>query len=128
MTFGYRGSTYQVRKVVPPAFATSANALFISVVLKPDKPTQYAFPLSDDSQHEPSNKAQEIITYPTTVYFDPFRENRVPFVLMNPAFGGGSTMRVGVGGVVVVAVTGGGLVVAGLVETVPVAVPGMHWE
>jgi len=30
--------------------------------------------------------------------------------------------------VVVVVVTGAGLVVAGLVETVPVAVPGMHWE
>ena len=38
-------TTYQVRTVVPPALAISANAVFMSAVLYPIKPTQYELPL-----------------------------------------------------------------------------------
>ena len=37
--------TYQVRTVVPPALAISANAVFMSAVLYPIRPTQYELPL-----------------------------------------------------------------------------------
>lgn len=75
------------RTVVPPAAAISEKALFISVVLYPDNPTQYAFPLRINVRARKTERAQ-VTTHPTTVYFEPFRVNLVPEVLTNPVEAG----------------------------------------
>lgn len=92
---------HQVRTVVPPAAATSANAWLISSLLNPDSPTQYELD-------------------PTTVNLDPSSVNSVPEVFTKPVEAGGVTLGVGLGDVVV----GVTEVTVGGAEEVPL----MHWE